>query len=169
MRANEFLTEGRNHPVIVVDVQPTYDDQYSPAHGREASPKMVAIMEFVNKQTGPVLFFVNAEETGIADDTMDSIQQYWNDTLCGFTDEDDRYEYDEELDDYVEKECDNDINWSRFELVDKGYGYLRSAMDTGVEEKYIIKTIRAMYQERVTDSRELSFAEDFEQQLLKIV
>ena len=24
MRANEFLNEGRNHPVIVVDVQPEY-------------------------------------------------------------------------------------------------------------------------------------------------
>jgi len=163
MRSREFIIEGRNHPVICVDVQPNYDNQYSPAHGRGASPKMVAIMEFVNKQTGPVLFFVNAEETGIADDTFDSIREYWDNTVCGWENEEDRYEEDE-YGDYVEAECGDPIEWNRFEIVDKGYGYFRGLMDMGMEDKDIIKLIRAMYQAKVTDSREL-FDEDYEEML----
>jgi len=154
MRANEFLTEGRNHPVIVVDVQPVYDNQYMPSEGRGASPLMVDIMEFVNKQTGPVLMFVNAEETGITEDTVDSIREYWDNTICGWESEDDRYKEDE-YGDYVEAECEDEINWNRFDVVDKGYGYLRAWMDSGVPENLIIKTIREMYQQKVSDSRML--------------
>lgn len=161
MRSREFIIEGRNHPVICVDVQPNYDNQYSPAHGRGASPKMVAIMEFVNKQTGPVLFFVNAEETGIADDTFDSIREYWDNTVCGWENEDDRYEEDE-YGDYVEAECEDPIEWNRFEIVDKGYGYFRAWMDSGVPENLIVKLIREMYQQKVSDSRMLFDGDDSE-------
>jgi len=151
MRSREFIIEGRNHPVIVVDVQP----EYSGMNDGDENAVFPEIIEFVNNQTGPVLMFVNAEETGISGDSIDGVIQYWNDTVCGYGSEEDRYEYDEETDEYIEKECEDEINWSRFEIVDKGYGYLRAWMDSGVPENLIIKTIREMYKQKVTDSRML--------------
>ena len=151
MRSREFIIEGRNHPVIVVDVQP----EYSGMNDGDENAVFPEIIEFVNNQTGPVLMFVNAEETGISGDSIDGVIQYWNDTVCGYGSEEDRYEYDEETDEYIEKECEDEINWSRFEIVDKGYGYLRAWMDSGVPENLIIKTIREMYQQKVSDSRML--------------
>jgi hypothetical protein len=47
MRFSEIISEGLNHPVICVDVQPEYDNSVNPA-----------IIDFVLTQTGPVLFFV---------------------------------------------------------------------------------------------------------------
>jgi len=151
MRSREFIIEGRNHPVIVVDVQP----EYSGMNDGDENAVFPEIIEFVNNQTGPVLMFVNAEETGISGDSIDGVIQYWNDTVCGYGSEEDRYEYDEETDEYIEKECEDEINWSRFEIVDKGYGYLRAWMDSGVPDNLIIKTIREMYQQKVSDSRML--------------
>ena len=49
MRVSEFITEGRSHPVICVDVQPEYNGGPWPP----ANPKFVQIMNFVQKQTGP--------------------------------------------------------------------------------------------------------------------
>jgi hypothetical protein len=84
--------------------------------------------------------FVNAEQEGLTSDTVADVQMYWEDS--GF---------------------DPD-NWHRVEIYDKGYGYLRGWMDIGIENKYIIQTIREMYKQRVYDSRML-FNEDEEQQL----
>ena len=61
MRATEFITEGLSHPVICVDVQPEYNGGPWPP----ANSKFVQIMNFVQKQTGPVLFFINAEDQGL--------------------------------------------------------------------------------------------------------
>jgi len=158
MRANEFLIEGRTHPVICVDVQPAYDRSFE--EGRGYAPKLLEIMEFVQGQTGQVLMFVNAEETGITEDDMQDIQRYWEDALCGFEDEEDRYDYDMDTDEVVPKECDTEMNWSNVTMVDKGYGYFRAWMDSGVPESMIIKVIREMYQQKVTDSRMLFDGED---------
>jgi hypothetical protein len=49
------------------------------------------------------------------------------------------------------------IDWSRFTIADKGYGYLRSWMDHGIEPSIIIATIREMYSQKVSDTRELQF------------
>jgi len=146
MRFNELLLEGLNHPIICVDVQPAY----SGIHDGYTDPVFVDIIEFVAGRTGPVLMFVNAEDTGLTDDTKDDIVQYWEDTLC---DPDDRYEEDE-YGDYIESGCDA-IDWNRFEFVDKGFGYLREWMDSGIDDSIIIKIIREMYNQRVSDSREL--------------
>jgi len=151
MRYKEFITEGLRHPVIVVDVQP----EYSGMNDGDESPVFEEIIEFVNKQTGRVLMFVNAEETGISGDSIQGVMDYWNDTVCGYGGEEDRYDYDEETEEYTDKECEDEINWSRFEIVDKGYGYLRGWMDQGIDDRVIIKVIREMYQQRVTDSRML--------------
>lgn len=143
MRFSEFVTEGLNHPVICVDVQPEYDN-----------PLNKKIIDFVVKQTGPVLFFVNAEDQGLTGDTIRSIKEYWNNAVCA---EDERYTYDEETDEYVENPNCPTINWNRFQVVDKGYGYFRPWMDHGIEPSTIIATIRELYAQKISDSRDLKF------------
>lgn len=150
MRAREFLTEGRNHPVIVVDVQP----EYSGIVDGNENPVFGEIIEFVNNQTGPVLMFVNAEDQGLSGDTIGSIKEYWADTVCP---EEVRYSHDEENDEYYENPDCPSIDWRRFEIVDKGYGYLRSWMDSGIDPAIIIATIRELYQQKKHDSRDLQF------------
>jgi hypothetical protein len=143
MRANEFLLEGLNHPMIVVDVQPEY------AYYTPQTEKICAdIIRFVTKQTGPVLMLVNAEDSGVSADTKEFITQYWNNIDV------------EDWDDEDPSVVTNNVNWSRFTFIDKGYGHLRSWMDQGVPPAVIIKVIRAMYQEKVNDSRELFGGED---------
>lgn len=140
MRASELILEGRNYPVIVVDVQPAYD-----------SSICRKIVEFVNGQTGPVLMFVNADRDGLTNDTVQSVVEYWNNTVCP---EDERYTYDEESDDYVENPNCPTINWQRFQIVDKGFGYFRGWMDQGVPARFIIQLIRYMYQNKLNDIRD---------------
>jgi len=129
MRIQEIITEGRAHPVIVVDVQP----EYSGMNDGDENSVFTEIINFVNQQTGPVLMFVNAEDQGLSGDTIQSIKEYWDDS--GFAPE----------------------NWRRVQIADKGYGYLRSWMDSGIEPATIIATIRELYAQKKTDSRELQF------------
>ncbi len=129
----KIIQEGLSHPIIVVDVQPEYAN-YGNNH-----KKCQQIIQFVTKQTGPILMFVNAEGSGVSGDTIQDIKQYWEETVGHTENEDGEYE--------------PTIDWSRFEIVDKGYGYFRSWMDNGVSENAIIKTIRAMYQQKINDSR----------------
>jgi hypothetical protein len=137
MRANEFLIEGAGHPIICVDVQPEY------AYYGNNERICDNIIKFVaGKQTGPVLFFVNAERDGLSGDTVEQIKQYWEEVMGG--------EYNEEAD-----EWQHPINWGRFQIADKGFGYLRSWMDQGIDAGKIVKTIRLMYQNKVNDSRQL--------------
>ena len=138
MKSNEFITEqglieGIKHPCIVVDVQP----EYCGIHDGNESPVCVDVIKFISQRAGPVLMFVNAEDQGLSGDTVSNIKQYWDDTV-------------EELD-------LQPINWRNITIVDKGYGYFRSWMDHGIELSTIIATIREMYQQKVTDSRELKF------------
>lgn len=132
MRAKEFIVEGRNHPVIVVDVQP----EYCSYQGGAYEPVCWDVISFVNNQTGPILMFVNAEDTGASVDSTAEIKAYWEEN--GF----------------------DPNNWQRVELVDKGYGYFRSWMDRGTDQAVIIRVIREMYQQKVNDSRDLFGGED---------
>ncbi len=143
MRVKEIIVEGAQHPIIVVDVQP----EYVKYGGYSTQDTCKEIINFVQKQTGPVLMFVNAEHTGVSDDTVQSIKQYWEETVNG------EPVYDKEYGDYVAP--DQQINWSRFRVVDKGYGYFRSWLDYGITPATIIRVIRAMYQAKITDSRDL--------------
>jgi len=148
--AEGSLNEGLAHPVIVVDVQP----EYSGMNDGDESFVFPQIINFVNKQTGPVLMFVNAEDQGLSGDTIQDIKQYWDDTICP---EEERYTHDEETDDYIENPNCPKINWQRFAIADKGYGYFRSWMDHGIEPATIVATIRELYQQKKSDSRELQF------------
>ena len=108
-----------------MDVQPAYDNSLLPE-----------IIEFVASSNAPVLKFVNAEESGIEEDTIDDIKYFWEES------------YEEEID------------WDRFQIVDKGYGHFRAWMDNGIDPSIIIKMIRYMYQVRENDSRDLFGGED---------
>ena len=152
MRAYE-ITEGLAHPCIVVDVQP----EYSGINDGNENAVFPQIINFVNRQTGPVLMFVNAEDQGLSGDSVASIKQYWNDIVCP---EEQRYSYNDETDEYTEKPNCPQINWQRFTIVDKGYGYFRSWMDVGISAATIIRVIRLMYQNRVSDSRQLFGGEE---------
>jgi len=132
----EWLLEGRSYPCIVVDVQP----EYCPM-----SDVCEKIISFVNKQTGPVLMFVNAEDSGLTSDTIDSIKLYWEEIVTELSG------------DY---EDESPVNWDRFEIVDKGYGYFRSWMDSRMDSRIIIATIRELYSQRKSDSRDLVFPDD---------
>lgn len=139
MRIYDLLTEGTNYPIICVDVQPEYSvfDPY----------KFDDIIKFVCGRTGPVLMFVNAEETDVSSDTIDEIKHYWEEAISPTY-------YDEDEDE------EPPINWNRFKIVDKGFGHLRAWMDQGVSDKTIIKMIRLLYQENKTDVRQLFGGED---------
>jgi hypothetical protein len=137
---NAPLYEGRSTPVICVDVQP----EYSGINDGAENPVFEEIIQFVNSQTGPVLMYVNAEDQGLTGDTVQDVKSYWEDTVRG--EDADPEDYD-----------DSPINWRRFQIVDKGYGYLRSWMDHGIPAATIIKTIRMMYQQKVNSSDDLTF------------
>lgn len=137
----ETLLEGKSTPCIVVDVQP----EYSGMNDGDSSSVFEEIIRFVNNQTGKVLMFVNAEDQGLTGDTIQDIKQYWEDS--GF----------------------DSKNWNRVQIVDKGYGYLRSAMDYGIEPSSIIRIIRELYNQKQSDSRDLiipSFGKRIEQQTI---
>lgn len=134
MRAREIITEGRNHPVICVDVQPEYCGD---------NPKCEKIINFVAvQQTGPVLMFVNAEDMGQTGDTVAGVREYWENTVREITNN-----YDNE----------QPVNWRRFQIVDKGYGYFRSWMDSGIDPAVIIAAVRELYLQKKSDSRDLTF------------
>jgi hypothetical protein len=121
------LEYAKTRSVICVDVQP----EYSGIHDGDENPVFEEIIRFVNNQRGPVLMFVNAEDAGMSGDTVQDVRAYWEDS--GF----------------------DPSNWSRVTVVDKGYGYLRTWMDSGIPPAVIIKVIREMYRQKTNDSRHL--------------
>lgn len=143
MIEKRIISEGKSHPVIVVDVQP----EYSGINDGDEDSVFPEIIDFVLNQTGKVLMYVNAEKDGLTGDTVDGVKEYWNDTV------EDLYDGDKEID------------WDRFTIEDKGYGYFRSWMDLGAPESLIIKLIRELYTKKLNDSRELFDEETFEEDM----
>lgn len=126
-----IITEkaSRGRPIVCVDVQPAYSGIMDGAEDETFE----AAIQFVNDSRAPCLMFVNAEQDGLTSDTVADIKMYWEDS--GFDPE----------------------NWNRVEVYDKGYGYLRSWMDSGIEDGTIVKTIRLLYSQRKNDTRDLEF------------
>lgn len=149
MKIKELLSEGLNYPIIVVDVQPEYANVGDNARTCEE------IIRFVSGRTGPVLMFINAEDTGLSSDTKGEIIHYWDSTMSGDVDYSDDY-----------TEVESPIDWNRFTIVDKGFGHFRSWMDNGISAGVIIRVIREMYKHRLDDSSQF---EDSEIDLEKLV
>ena len=83
--------------------------------------------------------FVNAEQDGLTNDSISSIKAYWEETA-----------------DTYDEDYNSKIDWARFTIVDKGFGFFRSYMDQGVQESTIIKMIRFLYSTRKQDARDLT-------------
>ena len=148
----QIITEGKNHPVIVVDIQPAYATT-------QTISRMHNAMKFVHNQTGPVLMFVNAEQDGLTDDTVFDIQHWWDEQLIDMGYGKPEEEGDDENGDYFYNPAEMPTDWRRFQIVDKGYGWFRPYMDNGVPESTIIQMIRHLYQNRLHDARDLDYDE----------
>ena len=125
MKYADILLETRSTPVIVVDIQPAYHDYL------KNNINVANAMNFLNQQSGKILMLINADETGLTDDSSDSCIEYWVDNGL------------------------EEATLNRCQIVDKGYGYLRPLMDSRVSKRSIIAVIREMYNQKVTDSRDL--------------
>ena len=142
MRAKEFLKESTNTNLLIVDVQPAYAD-YSDS-------VLPGIQNMIAQCNGKIVVMYNGWD--IADDRVPEVMNY----LGGSNDLEDMY-YDEENDDYIDQEPSvvfQKLQSAKF--VEKVYGYFRQWMDEPMEmsDAAIIRTIRAMYQHRINDSRQ---------------
>lgn len=122
----QILIESKNTPVVVVDVQPAYYPVI-----QNSRLDVSRLMEFLNQQQGPILMLINADETGITEDTKNSCIEFW-----------------------VEHGLLEDT-LNRIRIFDKGYGYFRAWMDNGISPSTVIRVVRALYQHKVNDSRDL--------------
>lgn len=142
MRATEFLKESTNTNLLIVDVQPAYAD-YSDS-------VLPGIQKMIERSNGKIVVMYNGWD--YSDDRITEVLNY----LSGSNDLEDMY-YDEENDDYIDQEPTlvfQKLQSAKF--IEKVYGYFRSWMDEPIEmsDAAIIRTIRAMYQHRITDSRQ---------------
>lgn len=100
-----------------------------PAYNRWCSKIAPGVANLLNQQANNRIVLFNAE--GLTDDTKQSVEEYL-------------------FDHGLDPEKSQGIRY-----IEKSYGFFRSWMDAGVSERIIIKTIRAMVQRRVNDSRDL--------------
>ena len=120
---NKIFEAGSFQPLIVVDVQPEY---------AKNCRFTLSLMEIINGRLGRrTLMLVNAEDTGVSQDSKQSIVDYW-------------------IDNGLDQRCLRNMN-----IQDKGYGYLRAWMDYNVPDELIIKVIRYMARNKLSDSRDI--------------
>lgn len=100
-----------------------------PAYDRWCRRVTPGISALLNSHTGNRYCLYNAD--GLTDDTRESVAMYLGDHG-------------------VTEDALDGINF-----FEKSYGFFRAWMDQDVPERIIIKTIRAMVQHRVNDSRDL--------------
>lgn len=128
----DYILEYNNSKnLIIVDIQPAYADFLTKTIDLEDFAK------YLSQSTGKILLFVNADESGLSEDSYHEILSWY-----------------EELFDAIDEPYSNNFV-KRLSYYDKGYGYLRGWMDEGVDDSVIIKAIRKMYKEKVTSSDDL--------------
>ena len=110
-------------PIIVIDVQPSYD--------KFCSSVMDDLASFLNSSKGSIHAFFNGPDVGI-EDSIQSVASY-----------------------YSEHGVDEEVI-ERIEFKEKTYAFFRNWMDAGIERKDLIKAIRFMVMERISDSRDVS-------------
>ena len=141
MRAKEFITESSNTNLLIIDVQPEYS-----SHSNNILP---GVQQMISKANGKIVVVYNDFGGG---DTPEQVLHY----LAGHDEEYDGYVYDDETDDYIEAEqspLEQKLHNAQF--IQKEFGFLRGWMDNGVDDRIIIEVIRAMYQHKVYDSRDI--------------
>ena len=110
-------------PIIVIDVQPSYD--------KFCSSIMDDLASFLNSSQGSIICFFNGPDVGV-EDSKQSVASY-----------------------YLEHGVDEEVI-ERIEFKEKTYAFFRNWMDAGIERKDLIKAIRFMVMERISDSRDVS-------------
>lgn len=141
MRANEFLTEGTGVNLLIVDVQPEYNTWC----GRI----LPGVQNLIEKCRAKIVIVYN--DFGGGDEMVD-VQHY----LGGVSEEDAYGIYNDETDEYDEAE--QTVLQQKLQnatYYQKEFGFLRTFMDRGVSDAVIIEIMRAMYQAKVNDSRDL--------------
>lgn len=125
MRAYELLNEkaSRGRPIVCVDVQPAYAQWLTPDY-------VWSVAKFLANQNAPILMYVNADQSGITEDNLESdIIPFWEEAF---------------------NEVGADFQTQglpKMEFYDKGYGYLRGWMDEGIDKRIIIQVIRELYRQ----------------------
>lgn len=123
----EYLTEKYTKNLIVVDIQPMYENYF------RNIIDMDGFIDLVNNSR-KVLYFYNGINTVGEDDENEL--KFWL--------------------------YDNGITEEKLEKIifyDKGYGFFRSFMDDGIENKTIIKMIRILFDKKIHDSRDIELDE----------
>jgi hypothetical protein len=135
------LIESSNTNLLIIDVQPEYDDWCNSILPR--------VQSMIEKSNGGVFVVYNDFGGG---DSLEDVFSY----LAGSSDEEDYY--DDETDEYQEPEQSaiaEKLNNAKF--YQKEFGFLRDWMDQGVSDSTIIEVIRLMAQHRASDSRDLDY------------
>jgi hypothetical protein len=102
-----------------------------PAYSNACNHIVEPLVEFLNGHNGKILYFINGDDSGLSDDNQYTVMEY--------------------LSEYgLDSDKMHQIQWH-----DKGYGWLRAWMDSGVQDSTIIRTLRYMYMHRINDSRDL--------------
>lgn len=134
-QANGIIVESSATNLIIVDVQPEYAEW--------CENIVPSIRQMIERSNGKIVIMFNGEEVG-SNDTVDSVFEYFVD--------------DEDYDFYNENQPQSRLvdNLQSAKFIEKGYGYFRKWMDppTEMSDAAIIRTIRAMYQHRINDSRQ---------------
>lgn len=123
----QFITENSGEDLIIVDIQKAY--------AKNINFDIFAFSEYITSQPfRKKLYLYNGPELGFENYNIEVI-----DWLA------DHIDYDEDIIDSI----------SKIKFVDKGYGFFRNLMDAGLDLDEIIKLIRYMYDNNITDSRDI--------------
>ena len=128
MNFKQFLNEKRKNNVIVVDVQPMYENAIY--------FDMYEFTEFLLEQ-GNILYYFNGPDT-VGDDTKGQIIEWLYE----------QSEYNDEL--YNKLTDKRQTTW-----YDKGYAFFRGWTDQGVDTSMLKKALRYMMSQKVNDSRDI--------------
>lgn len=141
MRARDFIVEGASVNLLIVDVQPEYKNW--------CDRILPGVQNLIEKCRAKIVIIYN--DFGGGDEMVD-VQHY----LAGVSEEDLYGEYNDETDEYDEAE--QTVLQQKLQnatYYQKEFGFLRPFMDHGISDAVLIEIMRAMYQNKVNDSRDL--------------
>lgn len=141
MRFREIITEGASVNLLIVDVQPEYNNW--------CSNILPGVQQLIEKCKARVVIVYNDFGGG---DEMFDVQNY----LGGVSEEDMYGNYNDETDEYDEPEqtvLQQKLQQATY--YQKEFGFLRPFMDQAISDAVIIEVLREMYQRKVTDSRSM--------------
>lgn len=141
MKSKDFIIESTNTNLLIIDVQPEYDNW--------CKQLIPGVTKMIEQSNGRVVIVYNDFGGG---DSADNVYHY----LAGHDEDYDGYDYDEETDDYVAAVPTNlETKLQSAEYMQKEFGFLRTMIDQNINDAIIIEILRTMYMHKVNDSRDL--------------